>query len=690
MGDGLISRNYTKWDALGWDWQPAIRDREMGITGDVYLFASGPLEINNVYVTADLPLPDTTSAKLTVSGSIVNHSLKPQKGLISGTISCNNTEFSISQSFKIAPNQVLPFLWNEKSFADLLIRNPELWWPAGYGRPALYRLKLQVTAGKEKASYETTFGIREIETYIGAKERVYKINGKNIYCKGGNWVTDMMLNWNARRYEDEILLTRNANLNILRVWGPTGVPPQSFYDAADKYGIMIWQDFLYDYWGTFRNRPGYNTSESLYETITTGIVKEYRNHPSLVIWCGGNEGANPREKLITEKILPENDGRDSKHYLKISNGDGLHGGGPYHTLHPKDYFSDKKLNGFSSEIGPSGVPVMESIRKFMPDLGKNYMQERFPINVTWSYHDANDWAGSDSRKFSSYDNLIRQLYGAPAANNMQGVENYLAKTQLLNYDVYRSAIEAINRQIWSRASGILLWKSNSSWPSMVWQIYDWYLQANAGYYGAKSASESVHIQMNRDSLDIVVLNAFDHPVSNVTVSAVLYNLKAEAVWQQKLTTVIAGNGITRTGWVVPVDKNEVQFLRLSVTGQTGEKISENTYWINESYDFTSLSNLQPAEVSGKMIKKAGRERTDYDLEIKNEGHGIAFMIQCTLRGAASGMELLPSLWNDNFITLMPGEKVHLSVSINNQDITETPVISCKAFNMEKEIIVSGN
>jgi hypothetical protein len=318
------------------------------------------------------------------------------------------------------------------------------------------------------------------------------------------------------------------------------------------------------------------------------------------------------------------------------------------------------------------------------------MQERFPINATWSYHDANDWAGSDSRKFSSYDNLIRQLYGAPAANNMQGVENYLAKTQILNYDVYRSAVEAINRLIWNRASGILLWKSNSSWPSMVWQLYDWYLQANAGYYGAQNASEPVHIQMNRDSLDIVVLNALDHQVSNVTLSAVLYNLKAEAIWQQKSTTGLKENGVTRTGWVVPVDKNEVQFLRLSITGQTGEVISENTYWINESYDFTSLSNLQPAAISGKMIKKEGTERTDFDLILKNEGNGIAFMIACTLRGAASGMELLPSLWNKNYLTLLPGETVHINVSINNQDITETPVISCKAFNMEKDIVVSEN
>jgi hypothetical protein len=687
MGDGLISKNYTKWDAIGWDWQPAIRDREMGITEDVYLSATGVLEFDNLYVTADLPLPDTTSAKVVISGDIINHSGIAQKGILKGEISIGGKVIRIEQPFRADPYQSFAFLWDAGTFPQLNLRNPELWWPHGYGKPNLYALQIEAFAGKERlAETQTAFGIREVETYIGARERVYKINGKEIYCKGGNWVIDMMLNWNAKRYEDEILLTRNANLNILRVWGPTGVPPQVFYDAADQYGILIWQDFLYDFWGTYRNRPGYNTRGDLYETATIGIVKEYRNHPSLVIWCGGNEGPNPREALILNKILPQYDGRDTKHYLKISNGDGLHGGGPYHTLNPKDYFTHNRLNGFSSEIGPSGVPVLESVHKFMPELGRNWLEGRFPIDATWAYHDANDWAGNDSRKFSSYDNIIRQQYGAPESASEAGVMEYFKKTQLLNYDVYRASIEAINRQLWTNSSGILLWKSNSSWPSMVWQVYDWYLQAHAGYYGAKSAGEPVHIQFNRDSLDIVVLNALHKPMPDAALSAGLYNTRMEKLWQQSDHVTLKENSLYKTGWIVPV-KDELAFLRLTVKTVSGATVSDNIYWINKGYDFRDLDQLQNARLSGKVTRMESGGRTKYRLHLNNIGEGIAFMIECRLQGAESGKELLPSLWNKNYVTLFPNESIDLEVDINNLDLTETPVVRCKAYNMEGEIVV---
>jgi hypothetical protein len=503
MADGMLSRDYTKWDVMGWDWQPAIRDRDMGITEDVWISATEDIEISNLYITSDLLLPDTTYADLTISLDLINHSDESKEGKISANISCNGNTIVIEQSITLQANETIQILWDKTNMPKLHVENPELWWPNGYGKASLYTLSLNAeTVDGESSTHSSRFGIREVGTYIGANERVYTINGKEIYAKGGNWVIDMMLNWTAQRYKDEIELTKGANLNMLRVWGPTGAPPDVFYEAADEHGILIWQDFLNDYWGTLRNKEGYRPNISLFETATIEVVKKYRNHPSLVIWCGGNEGPNPREELIMEKILPMYDGRDSKHYLKISNGDGLHGGGPYHTLEPADYFTEKKLSGFSSEIGPSGVPVFESVQKFMPELGKTWMPGRFPLDGTWAYHDANDWPGRDTRKFSSYDNIIQSYYGKPDSSSILGAEDYLSKCQLVNYDVYRASLEAINSQLWKNSSGILLWKSNSSWPSMTWQAYDWFLQAHAGYYGLKKAAAPYVIQYNRERKNI--------------------------------------------------------------------------------------------------------------------------------------------------------------------------------------------
>jgi len=685
MGDGMISKNYTKWDVLGWDWQPAVRDRDMGITEDVFISVTDPIELKNLYVTTDLPLPDTTSANVVISADVVNHSAQAKKGTIKTTISIDHNPFTFEEPFSVGPNETRSVTWDPGSVSRLHLTNPKLWWPAGYGQQNLYDLRLEATAADgEHAEADTKFGVREVETYVGCPERVYKVNGQQIYLKGGNWVIDMMLNWNAERYTDEILLTKNAGLNILRIWGPTGVPPEAFYEAADQHGILIWQDFLNDFWGTFQNTPGYCPDKTLFEKATTAIVEKYRNHPSLVIWCGGNEGPNPRETLITGQILPHHDGRDSRHYLKASNGDGLHGGGPYNTIRPQDYFGNSKLTGLSSEIGPSGVPVYESVRKFMPDPGDHWLAGRFPLDDVWAYHDANDWPGADSRKFSSYDDIVRHDYGGVHSTDDPGIREYLHKCQLINYDVYRAAIESINRQLWSTSSGILLWKSNSSWPSMVWQVYDWYMQAHAGFYGTKHAAEAVHIQLNRDSMDVIVLNTKYQDLQHVRILAEMDDVHLRNIWHRDSIVHLPENQVTKTNWIVPRTK-ELSFLRLQAINEAGQTLSDNLYWLSSSDDYTALNQLAPAKLSGSVLMVKGTGKTKYILNLTNTGDQLAFMVSLKLVGEDSGAELLPSFWSDNYIHLFPGESARLEVKINDQDLTEDPVIQCEAFNMKNPL-----
>lgn len=684
MGDGQISRDYTKWDTMGWDWQPAIRDRNMGITEDVFLSATDDIELDNVYVTSNLNLPDTTTAEITISANLVNHSASEQEGVVKVAIKNGSDEIAFEEAYKIAPNSVKEFIWDKSTVKSLRIQNAKLWWPFGYGKQNLYTVSLTaVTQTNDKATATETFGIRKVETYIGAKERVYKINGREIYPKGGNWVIDMMLNWNDSRYEKEILLTRNANLNMLRVWGPTGVAPKALYEAADKYGILMWQDFLNDFWGTFKNTPGFQPEISLYEKATTGIVKKLRNHPSLVIWCGGNEGVNPREELILS-ILKKYDGRDTRHFLKQSDGDGLHGGGPYHTLEPKDYFTHPKLNGFSSEIGPSGIPPMQSMEKFMPEMGKTWAPGRFPLDGVWAYHDANNWPGNDTRKFTSYDNMLRHYYGAPDTTAaLKGVENYLEKCQLINYDVYRASIESINRQLWSNSSGILLWKSNSSWPSITWQVYDWYLQANAGFYGAKKAANAVHIQFNRDDQSISFLNLLSQPMNAISISATLYDLKMKQTWSANEKISTGGNCTFLTGITVP-ETQEVQFLKLIARNISGEILAENFYWLNQANNFRALNELpEPRlEVSAKLLSSESTH--NYKVTVKNSGNSLAYMVNLKLVGKDSKQEILPAFWSDNFLCLLPGETKILQVEIMNDDLVEVPVLEYSTFGSKKE------
>jgi len=687
MADGQISHDYTKWDVMGWDWQPVIRDRDMGITEDVFLSTTDDIEFENLYVSSNLNLPDTTTAEVTISVDLVNHSEKEIEGVAKVLVKNGKDEIAFDQPYKLAPKSVKTFIWEPANEKSLRISNAKLWWPFGYGKQNLYTVSLSTsTKSNNKATASETFGIRKVETYIGAKERVYKINGREIYPKGGNWVIDMMLNWNASRYEKEIRLTRNANLNILRVWGPTGVAPKALYEAADKYGILIWQDFLNDFWGTFKNTPGFQPEISLYEKATIGIVKKLRNHPSLVIWCGGNEGVNPREELIVNTILKKFDNRDSRHYLKRSDGDGLHGGGPYHTLEPKDYFTHPKLNGFSSEIGPSGIPPVQSLEKFMPEMGKSWAPGRFPLDGVWAYHDANNWPGNDTRKFTSYDNMLRHYYGAPDTTVVStGVENYIDKSQLINYDVYRASIESINRQLWSNASGILLWKSNSSWPSITWQVYDWYLQANAGYYGAKKASEAVHIQLNRDDRSVSFLNLLNEKMEGISISATLFDTNLKTVWNDKKTLTIGANCSINSEITVPESK-DIQFLKLNASNTSGEILAENFYWLNEGNDFKALNSLpEPKlDITAKLISSDATHK--YQVTVRNSGASLAFMLNLKLVGKDSKQEILPAFWSDNFLCLLPGESKVLNAEIMNDDLIESPVLEYSKFGGKKTIL----
>jgi hypothetical protein len=516
---------------------------------------------------------------------------------------------------------------------------------------------------------------------MGPRERVYKINGRDIYCKGGNWVLDMTLNWTASRYEQEILLTRNANLNMLRIWGPTGAPPEVFYDAADENGIMLWQDFLNDFWGTFRNSPGYRPKESLFEKGTVSITRKYRNHPSLVIWSSGNEGPNPREELIMNKILPAYDGRDSKHYLKISNGDGLHGGGPYHTIEPIAYFTDPKLNGFSSEIGPSGVPVAESVMKFMPDLGESWMPGRFPLDGVWAYHDANDWPGRDKRKFSSYDNIIRNYYGPTDSLSIEDAKGYLERCQLLNYDVYRASIDAISSQLWDNSSGILLWKSNSAWPSMTWQIYDWYLQAHAGYYGVKKAAAPLTVFLNRETNHVEVLNATYQPRNQVTISATLFNKDLEQTWNTSQTLNLLASSVTLINEPVPIS-DELCFLKLKIENAEGASLAENFYWVHAGHDFRMLGTLPEPDLSISSLERNSGNKLDYLFTIANQGESAAVMTQLKIADAITGLELLPTLWSDNFISLLPGEEKVIRFTTLDPNLPDKIILQYKSYNME--------
>ena len=685
--DPDISLNYTKWDTIGWDWQPEIRDRDIGITEDVYLSATADAEIANVYVASELALPDVSRAALLLSCDLVNHGAAAKAGTLHAIVSDKQgIAVEAEQKVELAPGQTRRIEWTPTSMPKFLVNHPRLWWPASLGEPHLYTLRLEYRQrGGPTVAQSVPFGIRKLETTLSpeTQSRIFKINGRELYGQGGNWVIDMMLNWTASRYQQEIATAREANLNFLRIWGPTGAPPDAFFDAADRQGVLLQQDFLHDHWGTERNKPGYAPPADIFERATTAIIKRYRNHPSLFLWCGGNEGPNPREELIKGKLLPAFDPWGTRYYLSASLEDGLQGGGPYHNIPARQYFDHPKIRGFNSEIGPSGVPEWESLRQFLTLPPTSWAENRFPVDGEWAYHDATDRPGeNEDRKYSHLDDLIRRRYGPPLTNDLAGVRDYAAKAQLLNFETYRAPMEALNQHLWRKSTGFALWKFNSSWPSVLWQVTDWYEQLHAGTYSLRRALEPLHVQLNLNDHTVSVINRSNSARLGLMVRAELFDPAMRSLWRQEQKLDAPAAGALATDLTLPVQPG-LTFLKLRLL-EAGKTVSDNFYWLEPKDDFTALSTLAAPAVTLKVGARGPGGRIT--VAVSNRGPGPALLVRLKLIDAPSGVEALPSYWTDNYVNLLPGETVEVSVVSQVDGMPPHPAIEVSGFNVPAAII----
>lgn len=658
--DAGISRNYAKWDAIGWDWQPAVPDRDMGITQDVVLYPEDPIEIRDLYAGACPAVPGLQSADLRFRFDLANLGGQAESGVFELSVAGpDGRTLSVEGPFKVGPGATEPVVLTPAEAPQLRISHPLPWWPAELGRPNLYTVQVRARSRRGHAAEAlSTFGIRRIETGLvpGANARYFRINGRRIFARGGNWVDDIMLNESAARYGAEVTLALRAGLNFLRVWGPTGIPADALLGEADRQGLLIQQDFLNDNWGTEHNAPGNQPPLDVARAATSDLIRRFRNHPSLFLWCGGNEGPNPREALIRGELLPRLDPWGSRYYLAGSNLDGIQGGGPYDNRAPESYFSNPKVAGFNSEIGPSGVPEWDSLRQFIDFPPRSAAPGRFPLDGQWAYHDATDRPQPyEDRKFSHLDDLIRARYGAPAGLGLEAARGYVLRAQLLSCETYQAVLEALNRGLWTRTTGFCLWKANSSWPSAVWQLWDWYGRCDAGYYAAQRALRPLHVQFHPDSRRLGVIRREPGPTRTYGVRATLVGLSGRVLWDRADRIAVRAESVAETAWSVP-SGGEVAFLKLRLLDDVGGVVDDNLYWVGSAHDFRPLLHLGAASVRAEIGREGGGGVV---ATLENRSRVPALLIRAQLVDPASGAEMLPTFWNDNDVSLLPGERVVL-------------------------------
>ncbi|HZL08996.1 MAG TPA: beta galactosidase jelly roll domain-containing protein [Prolixibacteraceae bacterium] len=701
---GDIGKNVTMMCAVGWDWVPPVRDRNMGIWQPVYLRTSGDVTIVHPQLITDLPnLPDTSVAKLSLNLTLSNHSKTTTKGNLKISIRPENFSgdpISFSKEITIAANSGSLVELNTGNTDELQVKHPRLWWPNGYGTANLYRIQLQFeTDGLISDDTTFVFGIRTVsskavEVPNKSLRRDFYVNGKRVNLVGGAWVPDMMLNRDSARYDSELHLCRNANVNLVRIWGGGITPPDIFFDLADRYGLMVWSDFWVtgDTHGEFKGSKSWPLEGNVFINNVISTIYRIRNHPSLLLWTGGNEGHirkdvydRMRESVInldgTRPFIPSSSG-----FAKLPEGwkgswpdnkaSGVYSGGPYAWQDSREYYrlaDNAKDWVFKDETGLPSQPPYNSLIKIIPNLVWD-SKLPFPLNNSWGYHDA----ATGNGKYDKYYETMVTRYGEPSS-----MEDFSDKMQFMNATGYQGTFEAAGHKL-NENGGVMLWKLNAAFPSVIWQIYDWYLEPNAGYYFMQNACEPVHAQLNALDYNVTVVNRTHHPVSNLTIQADVFDMDSKLIFHKTEKITLTSTDVKEPFSLSKVltDAKGVNFVVLNLKDANGKVISHNVYWLAADDNYKALNTMSVSKLETIVLKsETVKSDTRWTVQFTNNTKHLALFIRPQL--LSDGEEVLPCFWSASYFSLAPGESITVTTSVSSDQLkSKNQEIQIKGWNME--------
>lgn len=682
----------TKYDlAFTWvDWNPAPPDRDMGVWREVYLTADGPVSLRYPAVVTDLDLPSLKTAHLTVVAEAVNATGKTVRGRLTGRI--EGIEFG--QEVELAPLESREIVFSPDQFADLNLKNPRVWWPAKLGKQELYDLDLSVSVDGEVSDHKAIkFGIRKISSALSDEDNlIFQINGKNILIRGAGWAPDMMLRWTPERLAAEIRYVKEMNLNAIRLEGK--LETDLFYDICDREGILVLAGWCcchhWERWQTW-DAEDYAVAEA----SEKNQLKRLRSHPSLAAWLNGSDRHPPANvetmylRVIEQCRWPNPViSSATEAPSTVSGKSGVKMNGPYEWVPPAYWYEDDKRGGawgFNTETSPGPAPPpLDSLRQMLPP------DKLWPINEAWDYH-----AGRGV--FDNLDVFTKALdarYG-----RADSAADYAMKAQAMTYEAERAMFEAYGRNKY-HATGVIQWMLNTAWPGTIWHLYDYFLRPGGGFYGTMRACEPLHVQYSYDDHSIVVVNSFYRAFPGLKVAARIYNLDMSEKFAKEETMDAAEDSSTRVFTLPKIEGlSRPYFLKLDLH-DAGKLVSANFYWLSpqtdelnwarstwyytpqKTYaDFTGLADLPKAalEVTPRY-EQAGEEGTAR-VSVRNPTPNLAFMVRFKVT-KPDGEEILPVYWNDNYISLMPGEEREITAGYSVRDLGEAaPGLMVEGWNV---------
>lgn len=701
-GDCEISRNVTQYCTIGWDWIPAARDRNMGIWQHVWLEATGPVVVRDPAAFTDVKLPEADSAAVTLRLHLQNAETVEKKVEVVATIKPDGFDgepIVVRTPVTLAPGALTEMKLKPEDHPGLTMSKPRLWWPVTYGDHPLYNLSVEAYVdGKLSYRSERKFGVRKVGSYLlPTGGRAFTVNGRTLRLTGGAWIPDFLMSWSAQRYRDEIRFMAEGNHTVVRVNGCGIVPPDAFFEACDRYGVMVWQDLSRtSYEKKYRkdgkkvwNAPACDDLALYLSNMRDSIIR-LRGYPSMLVWCGSNEAAPVEAEgaALQNEILPELDG--TRPWLPSSSEEPTWAkeplrfwtGGPWHLVGLKQYFqlyaSNKQFTA-RDEVGLPSVMPINSVVKSIPDWDQPDAAS-FPLNKTFGYHDA-------CSKFQTLDTIMRKDLGQPL-----NVPEYLQMGDLYNEASYRAIFEAANK-VRPRNAGTHIWKINAAWPGMMWQVFDWYLRPNAGYYSMRSACKPLHVQAAVDDFTVQVVSTLDKAQPGLSVKATVVGIDGAVQVEQRYPVDVAADTTVKLGALPEVVKDgRLHFVALDLVDNAGKSLDRTVYWMQKDCQWGELLQLGTAKVEAAVTAQSrDGEETVYTVRIANRSSVPALQVWTEVLCGTQGAEVLPSFWSDNALTLLPSEERTLEVRFRTVLLGRAqPHLMVEGFNVVPREIEVGS
>ena len=676
--------------SLTWvDWAPTPPDRNMGLWHGVSLSTCGSVKMESIQVITDELYPD--AAHLKVLALLKNLSHED----VRGNLTIDIEGIRISTGIHLNSLETKEIELSSDEFPGLVIRNPRLWLPVQMGEPNLYSLKSEFeTGGSISDKREISFGIRKVTSELTPQgHRLFRINGRPVFIKAAAWASDLMLRYQPEREEAEIRYVRDMNLNAIRFEGNLG--SDNFLGLCDKYGIMVIAGWCccsrWENWENWDSEDYTVAAASLNDQI-----RRLRNHPSLIAWLNGSDFHPPADvESMYLDIIKKNNWPNpviagaTEVPSEVSGPTGVKMTGPYEWVPPVYWYADTERGGafgFNTETSPGpAVPEIESLMEMLPE------DHLWPIDLYWDYHCGREkyW------NLAVVTKALNERYG-----KSDSIEEYSLKAQASSYEAERAMFEAYRRNKYV-STGVVQWMLGNPWPSMIWHLYDYYLRPGGGYFGTKKACEPLHIQYSYDDRSVVVVNDLYEPYPSMTAAARIYDISGRLVDSREATLDIAPDSSTKA-FNISEPSLKMYFLRLELKDQAGKTASENTYWLSskpdvpdykctllwytptKSYaDFKGLNALAEVELKAAWDTAVIGDEIHATAGIENPSDSIAFMVRLKAVSEATGEEILPVLWEDNYLTLLPGETRTIKAVMNEKPLsTDDLLLEIQGWNVK--------